>query len=898
MPRSRVEERELLEHSPAEPETLREVLRHAPFGVIVYEPVDGGEDFRFIFTNPMLESTKPFRSMLGRTYGEAWPEIAHISLPKFREVLRTGEPWVERGLPLEVEVAPGEIGIRYYTYKVVRAFVGGRALLFGFVNDVTREQQIMTAISDARAAAQRELDISSALLRTATELALLDGVEAVAEAVADILLEVLGHSRVSVFLIDFERQQTTVIASRGAEAMSPGTTLGFTPVSDQLEEAVLAGRALVFDFHQLPEGARGPAEQFGSSVVLLAPIQQGRTLLGLITVDDPGSRKEFSERDRAFAEGVASQVGVAIQNARAAEVQRERSARWRLLAELAQLTTSDLEMSQVTERALELAEQELQAMAASVWTLDESHRRLALIASRGFPPEFLEDFGGGIDVASAHPVAQAVAEARPVLFEHIDGEAELYEVVRNAYRRYGIRLRALAAVPLMAHGVVTGAMTLAWSEPRTFDDPFLSFLMTLAERFSLALDNAQLFADQVEQARYAEALNRVNDAIHATLSEHEVLERIVEEMSRVLDVDLTVVQMSREGEREIVYASGVPAPLPKHLGVEKTPLSVLIEQSGEVLVIDDIVSDERARGTVLLDWALRSVIGLPLVIRQQVVGVVFAGRREPRPFSAREVDFGRKAASAASLAVENASLYEAQQRLADRLQEALLSMPEVVEGLEFAHEYRSATAAARVGGDFYDVFQIDDEHVGIAIGDVAGKGLEAAVLTSVVRNLIRANARADGNDPSGVLEIAGEVLYKATAPESFVTVFFGILDCTREVLRYSNAGHTTPIVRAHDGRVVPLGPTGAILGALPATDIDYAEVPFAEGDLLFLYTDGLIEARRNGEFYGEERLFGVLGDVTEPRQAVRAVMSRVLEFTGGELSDDVAVLALLRVAPE
>ena len=110
-----VQEHALLESRPYEREALRELLRRMPTGVIVYEPVNGGEDFRIIYANPAMETAKPFRRMQGRTYAETWPEIAHIGLPRLRDVLRTGEPWVERGTPLEVEVSPGELGTRHST---------------------------------------------------------------------------------------------------------------------------------------------------------------------------------------------------------------------------------------------------------------------------------------------------------------------------------------------------------------------------------------------------------------------------------------------------------------------------------------------------------------------------------------------------------------------------------------------------------------------------------------------------------------------------------------------------------------------------------------------------------------------------------------------------------------
>lgn len=895
MPRDAVAEPAVLHGCAEELATLRALFDLIPTGVIVYEPLRGGEDFRFIYTNPALEATKPFRRMLGRTYGEAWPEIAHIALPRFRQVLETGEPWLEDALPLEVEVAPGEFGTRYYTYRVVRTDVDTRTLLFGYVSDVSNEQRAVHAIEEAHARAQHELEISNSLLRGAAELAGVTDVREAAGEAAQILLESLGHSRVSVFLIDARNQETRVITSRGRTPLPEGSGMPSVHVSDSLTADINAGRASVFDFETLAPGDRARVQAAESTLVLLAPMVQAGRLIGVIAVDDPGQRVDFSERDLEFAGGIAAQAAVAIQNARTLALQRERSARWRLLAELAEITTSPLDSRLVIEQALLAAEQRLDVAAGSVWTLGDDGAHLTLVAARGFPDQFLADYADGIDVRAPYPVAQAARGVHPVLFPVItDG---VHAPVRDAYARYGIRLGSLAAMPLVARGQVIGSMTLAWDHESRFDEQHVSFLTTLAERFSVAIDTARLFEEQVAQARYAEALNRVNDIIHATLSAEEVMRRVVGEMLHVLDADAAFVQRLQAGHRELVFSTSPAHQPPMHLTAAQTPLSTMIAATGEPLAIGDIRSDPRARETILLNEDVRSVIGLPFKVRGEVVGAIIAGRLgDPRPFSTREIDFARKTAAAASLAIENAALYETQQRLADRLQEALLSLPEDVPGLSFAHEYRSATAAARVGGDFYDIFPIEDEHVGIVIGDVAGKGLEAAVLTSVVRNTIRVNAETGHATPGETVGVVNEVLFNATPAESFVTLFFGILDCDRGLLCYANAGHTTAFLKLRDEVIVPLGPTGGVVGAFPKVQAGERRVAFGANDLLVLYTDGVIEARRENEQYGEDRLSGVLSALVgnQPGEAVHAIMRDVLDFGAGQLSDDVAVLAIKR----
>jgi len=244
----------------------------------------------------------------------------------------------------------------------------------------------------------------------------------------------------------------------------------------------------------------------------------------------------------------------------------------------------------------------------------------------------------------------------------------------------------------------------------------------------------------------------------------------------------------------------------------------------------------------------------------------------------------------------NARLYRREHEIAETLQEGLLALPGGVPGIEFSQAYRSATEGSRVGGDFYDVFQLSQQHIGITVGDVSGKGLGAAVVTALVKNTVRAHATERGKTPGRVLSLTDDVVYRATPPETFVTVFFGILDCRDGRLVYANAAHTTGAVIHADGTVGDLGVTGPLLGAFPGVSYGEAEAYLDADDTLFLYTDGVTEARGDGMLFGEERLMellATLGGRVLP-DVVQAVIADVEQFSGSRLRDDVAILALRR----
>lgn len=241
---------------------------------------------------------------------------------------------------------------------------------------------------------------------------------------------------------------------------------------------------------------------------------------------------------------------------------------------------------------------------------------------------------------------------------------------------------------------------------------------------------------------------------------------------------------------------------------------------------------------------------------------------------------------------------EEQRQIADVLQEALLTMPKNLPGITFGHLYRPATIAARVGGDFRDIFVLPHQAVGLLIGDVCGHGLEAATLMAVAKNTVKAFA-FDDQSPVAVLHKANLVTMRSTSARagdtvSFVTAFYGVLDTVSGRLRFSSAGHPPGIVRRASGKVHLLAAGSPVLGVFPEVHYRESEDRLAPGDLLLLYTDGLTDVRWGSEVLGEERLLAMvasLGDV-EASEFPEALFARVMEFAKHGLSDDVAMLAV------
>lgn len=230
--------------------------------------------------------------------------------------------------------------------------------------------------------------------------------------------------------------------------------------------------------------------------------------------------------------------------------------------------------------------------------------------------------------------------------------------------------------------------------------------------------------------------------------------------------------------------------------------------------------------------------------------------------------------------------------VAAQIQESILPR-EFCPGRSDFSIYAQMTPARVVGGDFYDFFFIDDDHLGFLIGDVSGKGIPAALFMAVCRTLLQAVA-LQGMSPAECLRYANQVLSSRRDTGVYVTAFYGILDTAAGVLEFCLGGHNPPYRISAAGDLQRIEePGGAVVGLLPESGYETGRIQLAPGDAVFLYTDGVTEAM-NGEggFFGERRLRTLLTPAA-PKDMIGGVLSAVAEYTSGaEPSDDITAMCV------
>lgn len=298
---------------------------------------------------------------------------------------------------------------------------------------------------------------------------------------------------------------------------------------------------------------------------------------------------------------------------------------------------------------------------------------------------------------------------------------------------------------------------------------------------------------------------------------------------------------------------------------------------------------------LLRSLGMRSAMVVPLPAWRGAVGALtFVNAESGRAFDESDLALAEEVGRRAATAIENARLYSERTYIARTLQHSLLPphLPDI-PGLEVAARYRAAGEGNEVGGDFYDLFDTGDAHWAVLIGDVCGKGADAAATTALARYTLRAAAMRERR-PGRVLAVLNEALLRQRDDRQFCTVAYATIEIRPHGLELVVAcgGHPAPVVVRRNGRVETAPCGGTLLGVVPDPDLQEAALALEPGDALVLYTDGVTEARMRDGLFGPERLATVAGGAAG--RTATEIARRIEEAVAvsGELRDDLAIVVL------
>jgi serine phosphatase RsbU (regulator of sigma subunit) len=515
-------------------------------------------------------------------------------------------------------------------------------------------------------------------------------------------------------------------------------------------------------------------------------------------------------------------------------------------------------------------------------------------------------------------------------------DEDVLEIVAQAARdvigaRHGVARRGSNGAPtgprliapLVARDGSSLGMIELWEKESAFTADDEAIVIQLAQMAANAIETLELLrrehAARVEaeetgrrllrEKQRAEALHRVGSAIAGRLELREIVQLATDAARELTPAAFGAFfynVVSDDGEAYMLYTlSGVDRSAFERFPMPRNTAIFAPTFNGEGIVrLDDVLADPRYghsppyNGMPEGHLPVRSYLAVPVITSEgEVAGGLFFRHPEPGMFSSDDERMVEGIAAQSAIAIENARLYQERTRTAQTLQRALLPphLPRV-PGLELAAGYRAAGEGNQVGGDFYDVFPTGPQEWAIVIGDVCGKGPEAAALTALTRYTIRAAALHERR-PSRVLEMLNEAMIEQRRDNRFATVLYLrlVMGPTGVKAIASSGGHPLPLRLHPSGRVDAIGGGGTLLGVVDDPALVDAEVDLSPGDTLVLYTDGVIEVRARGkELFGADDLTGLLGGCAGlmPDALLDRIEDQVLYRSGGLPQDDVALLGL------
>ena len=468
------------------------------------------------------------------------------------------------------------------------------------------------------------------------------------------------------------------------------------------------------------------------------------------------------------------------------------------------------------------------------------------------------------------------------------GESAAEAVVRFRLRATGEeRWSAVKATPILDEdGFVTMAINV-------IEDITTHKRAERAQRF--LADSSALLGASLEPT---DVLGQV-----ATLAVPEVADWVAVHMPNESGIEL--VALAHRDPELVKQAEQLDRQMPTRADAPRGVASVL--RTGKSELYPDIprlvpkTDDERARVEHVRAFAMRSALVVPMVARGKTLGAMtLATDRSGRRFDESDVELAEELARRCGTAVDNARLFAERAYIARTLQQSLLpaELPDI-PGIEAAARFRPTGQGNEVGGDFYDLFESGGRGWTVVMGDVCGKGPDAAAVTALARYTLRAAAMRE-RLPSRSLALLNEAMLRQRDDRRFCTVAYAYLEPMSEGARigFASGGHPLPLLLRADGSVQAVGEPGSLLGVLPDPSFEDRSLSLAPGDALVFYTDGVIEGRGSNGALDEVGLAAVVASCAgDGADAIAArVEDAAVAGQDGSPRDDIAVL-VLRVAP-
>jgi serine phosphatase RsbU (regulator of sigma subunit) len=613
---------------------------------------------------------------------------------------------------------------------------------------------------------------------------------------------------------------------------------------------------------------------------------RGRTF-GALTLLGAETHARYTQADLELAEEIADRAALAIDTARLFAAESE--ARAHALAEahrneiLKDVTAAFGRAGIVEEVLRAMLEDGIRIVGAAAGTvgLVGADRQVELLGVSGYEKDghrYWHAFG----LDEQLPMAEAIRDREPVVLSTTAERDERYPTLTGRGEQ---RDHALVCLPLLLGDVAIGGFSASYPPGTDFGPDDLSFLQAIGEQCAQAIDRARARERATRARTRFDALATASRALARTLDHDETARTAVQLAIDILGRRATLYL--RDRDRLTPIAAGTPSGITLFATDRRAP-GVDPGVAGPIGTAMGRRSPELIPNAGDPPGAV-----LPLTIAGSTFGALVVEEPILDFRDEEELAFAREVARRTARAIENARLYRDRDHAARTLQESLLppELPEV-PGVEI--EALFLPALAEVGGDFYDVFEVRTGRWAVVVGDVCGKGVEAAALTGLARHTLR--ALSDVDRPSEALRALNRALLREHLDGRFCTVALAFVEPASRGgarVQVASGGHPLPQHLSADGQTRRVGRHGTLLGVAEQIRLTDDDVRLERGEALVLFTDGVL-AKDEGSGDDSRALAEALGDgpARSARELRDRIESSVRELIAGAQDDDVAVLVV------
>jgi sigma-B regulation protein RsbU (phosphoserine phosphatase) len=562
-----------------------------------------------------------------------------------------------------------------------------------------------------------------------------------------------------------------------------------------------------------------------------------------------------------------------------------------LLLEVADVVNTTLDLDTTLRRVAELVRKVFDYEIFAILLLNEKTQELRIRFHVGHKKEIADK----IRIKLGEGVTGLAAQRREaVLVGDVTTDSRYISAVPD--------VRSELAVPLIVKNKVIGVIDLESPQANHFTEEHQRILTLIASRMAVGIENARLYTRTTRQARTLLLLNEIACELTSILKLDELLKRIAELLSRLIDYQMfSILLVDTTGEKlqhrfSLRFQENIHLKHDIPIGEGVVGYAV---QHKEVVLVSDVTKDSRY---ILLNPETRSELAAPLMYKDKVIGVLDLEHTRRGFFTEDHKVTITTLAAQVAIAIENARLYEEIERQEKRLERDLALARELqfrllpqsrpqLANLEVAAKFSPARA---IGGDLYDFVKYSLSRFAIVIGDVSGKGAPAAIYAALVSGILRSHAPIEPG-PAEMLSAVNFSLGERRIEGQFVSIIYAVWDDPNRTLQVANSGLPRPLY-CHDGKIEVIEATGLPLGLFD--DAEYDEFTFRAkpGDMFVFFSDGILDARNKaGDMFGRQRVEEIIGKSWEfsADWVVDSIFKAVAEHAAGvETFDDQTVVAI------